>query len=81
MGGQAKLRAVARANPEEASRDELQVPTLPFRGEGDASQGDPRWTLARPAGVLGTARSEGRWINVGDPLRVRGRAPRPARGR
>jgi hypothetical protein len=32
-------------------------------------------TLVRPAGVGGTARSEGRWINVGDPSRSGGRDP------
>jgi hypothetical protein len=37
-GGQAELRAVAIANPEQASRDELRVPTHPFYGEGHASQ-------------------------------------------
>jgi hypothetical protein len=79
-GGQAKLRAVAQANPEEASKDELRVPTLPFCGEGYAGEGDPRRTLARPAGVWGTARSEGRWINVGDPPRERGRDPRTGNG-
>jgi hypothetical protein len=69
LGGQAKLRAVAQANSEQASKDESRVPTLPFCGEGHAGQRDPRRTLARPAGVWGTARSEGRWINVGDPPR------------
>src|SRR5688500_3655338 len=53
LGGQAKLRAVADANPEQASIDESRVPTLPFRGEGHAGQGDPRWTLDRTAGVWG----------------------------
>ena len=72
-GGQAKLRAVAYAKPEQASKDESRVPTLPFCGEGHVGQRDPRRTLARPAGVWGTARSEGRWINVGDPSWVRGR--------
>lgn len=75
LGGQAKLRAVAEANPEQASKDELRVPTLPFCGEGHVGQRDPRRTLVRPAGVWGTARSEGRWINVGDPPRARGRDP------
>ena len=74
-GGQAKLRAVARANPEEASKDELRMPTLPFCGEGHASWRDPRRTLAGSAGVWGTARSEGGWINVGDPSCGRGRDP------
>ena len=74
-GGQAKLRAVAKANPEKASKDESRMPTLPFCGEGQASRRDPRGTLARSAGVWGTARSEGGWINVGDPSRVRGRDP------
>ncbi len=81
-GGQAKLWAVAQANPEEASRDESRVPTLPFCGEGDASQRDPRRTLARPAGVWGTARSEGHWINVGGPSWAEGSRPsKPAWGR
>jgi hypothetical protein len=75
LGGQAKLRAVAHANPEQASIDESRVPTLPFCGEGHVGQRDPRRTLVRPAGVWGTARSEGRWINVGDPPRARGRDP------
>src|SRR6185436_8453474 len=61
------------ANPEEASKDESRVPTHPFYGEGHVGRRDPSWTLARPAGVWGTARSEGRWINVGDPSWVRGR--------
>lgn len=43
-------------------------------------QGDPRRTLSRPAGVLGAARSEGRWINVGDPLWVGGRDSRAGDG-
>jgi hypothetical protein len=79
LGGQAKLRAVAHANPEQASIDESRVPTLPFCGEGHVGQRDPRRTLVRPAGVWGTARSEGRWINVGDPPRARGRDPHTGR--
>src|SRR4029453_17994009 len=67
-------------NPEQASRDESRVPTLPFRGKGHAGQRDPRRTLARPAGGWGTARSEGLWIKVGDPSWVRGRAPHAGRG-
>jgi len=78
--GQAKLRAVADANPEQASKDESRMPTLPFCGEGHASQGDPRRTLARSAGVWGTARSEGRWVNVGDPSWARGRDPHAGHG-
>ena len=62
-------------NPEQASKDESWMSTLPFCGEDQASWRDQRRTLARSAGVWGTARSEGRWINVGDPSRVRGRDP------
>ena len=67
LDGQAKLRAVARANPEQASKDESRMPTHPFYGEGHVGQGDPSRTLSRSAGVWGTARNEGGWINVGDP--------------
>jgi hypothetical protein len=66
-GGQAKPWAATRVNPEQASKGETRVPILLHRGEGYTDERDPRRALVRPAGVMGAARGEGHWINVGDP--------------
>jgi hypothetical protein len=68
-------------NPEQASKGVMWMSTLLHRGEDQADAGYPRRTLARSTGVMGAARDEDDWDDVGDPLVVRGRDPRCRSGR
>jgi hypothetical protein len=49
-GGQAKLWAVTKVNPEQASKDQSRVPTHRFYGEGHANQRYPSRLWSDPPG-------------------------------
>lgn len=77
-GGLASERAVTRVNPEHVSKNLMRTPTFGCVGEGRCAEGKQLTdALFAAAGVVGTARPQGRHRNVGGPGR-RGAATRSA---